>query len=187
MKIEWTEKVMNIAELHPAEYNPRKSNKRAKKAFMHTAEEFGNLEPIVVNLDGTIIGGHQRYFIALDSGMETMEASVPSVLLSKEDEKELNVILNSVTGRTVLEKLMEFGFDQSTLDELGFREFKIPVIKLPDTNVVEVGKEKNPSVLALFFEVEDLVEVKRVLKTIIKTEEGVDGVAGAILFLEQYA
>jgi hypothetical protein len=53
--------------------------------------------------------------------------------------------------------------------------------------VVEAGKQKNKSILAMFFDVKDLVEVKRVLKAIIRDEEDVDGVASAILFLEQYA
>lgn len=187
MKVEWTPQVVSILALHPAEYNPRKQNNKAKKAFIRNAEEWGNLEPIVVNMDGTIIGGHQRYFIAIENGQDEMEVFVPSKQLKPEDEKELNIILNSITGRTVMEKLIAGELTQDVLDELGFREFRIPLIKLPDTDVVEVGKQKNESVLALYYEVDDLIEVKRVLKAIIRDVEEVDGVASAIIYLEQYA
>jgi len=186
-KIEWQPEVVLIADMKPAEYNPRKRNNKAKKAFAKNREEYGNLEPIVLNLDNTIIGGHQRYYHAIDCGDKEMETFKPNVQLSIEDEKELNLILNSITGRTVIDGLIALNFSQDQLDELGFREFRIPVIKVPDTAVVEAGKQKNKSILAMFFEVKDLVEVKRVLKTIIRDEEGVDGVASAILFLEQYA
>jgi hypothetical protein len=184
--MKWTPKTVPLADLKPAEYNPRRQNKKAKKAFQKNAEEFGNLEPIVVNADGTIIGGHQRYYIAIENGAQEMEVFMPDKPLSQEDEMELNVILNSVTGHTVLDKLLENKLDQATLDELGFREFRLPVVKAPDTAVVEQGKQKNPSVLALFFEVDDIIEVKRVLKKIIKDEDSVDGVATAIMHLESY-
>lgn len=53
-----------LDDLIPAEYNPRKQLKpgdaeyeKIKKSLIH----FGYVDPIIINKDGTIIGGHQRY------------------------------------------------------------------------------------------------------------------------------
>ena len=56
-------KVLPISVLKPAEYNPRKKLKpgdREYKKIKDSIEEFGFADPLVVNADMTIIGGHQR-------------------------------------------------------------------------------------------------------------------------------
>ena len=95
-----------IEDLQPAEYNPRKELKpgdaeyeKIKNSLIH----FGYVDPIIINKDGTIIGGHQRARVMKDLGMEEAECVV--VDLSKEDEKALNVALNKISGEWDMEKL----------------------------------------------------------------------------------
>ena len=38
-----------IKDLKPAEYNPRKSNKKQEEALKNSLEKFGAVEPIIVN------------------------------------------------------------------------------------------------------------------------------------------
>ena len=54
------------------------------------------MDPIIINQDGTIIGGHQRYNVMKDLGYT--EAQVVVVDLDKNNEKALNIALNKITG-----------------------------------------------------------------------------------------
>lgn len=88
-----------LTELNPAEYNPRKNLTPEDKEWqdiVNSIEHFGYVDPIIINDDGTIIGGHQRYKVLLALGYEEAECSV--VKLSKEDEKALNIALNKISG-----------------------------------------------------------------------------------------
>ena len=56
-------KVLPVTVLKPAEYNPRKKLKPGDKEYekiKNSIEEFGFADPLVVNADMTIIGGHQK-------------------------------------------------------------------------------------------------------------------------------
>lgn len=89
----------SIADLKPAEYNPRKAltpEDAEYQKIKRSIETFGYIDPIIINMDGTIIGGHQRYTVLTDLGYT--EVDVVVVDLSKEDEKALNVALNKISG-----------------------------------------------------------------------------------------
>ena len=61
-----------LSELHPADYNPRVALKPGDPEYeniKNSIEAFGYVDPIIVNSDGTIIGGHQRYNVLLDLGV----------------------------------------------------------------------------------------------------------------------
>lgn len=52
-----------LTDIHPADYNPRKALRPSDPEFRnieHSLREFGYVDPIIINRDGTIIGGHQR-------------------------------------------------------------------------------------------------------------------------------
>ena len=56
-------KTIPVGELKPADYNPRKKLKPGDKEYEKikaSIEEFGFADPLVVNSDMTILGGHQR-------------------------------------------------------------------------------------------------------------------------------
>ena len=76
-----------LADLRPAEYNPRKNLAPGDPEYEKIArsiEDFGYCDPIIINKDGTIIGGHQRTQVLLDMGAET--ADVVVVDLDKDRE-----------------------------------------------------------------------------------------------------
>ena len=88
-----------LADLRPAEYNPRRELQPGDPDFEKIArsiEQFGYVDPLVVNKDGTVIGGHQRLRVLQDMGAE--EADVVVLDLDKEREKALNIALNKITG-----------------------------------------------------------------------------------------
>lgn len=88
-----------ISDLKPADYNPRKAltpEDAEYQKIKRSIETFGYIDPIIINSDGTIIGGHQRHTVLTDLGYT--EVDVVVLNLSKEDEKALNVALNKISG-----------------------------------------------------------------------------------------
>ena len=53
-------KNVEVKKLKLATYNPRRITERELKKLVTSIEENGFIQPIVVNKDLTIIGGHQR-------------------------------------------------------------------------------------------------------------------------------
>lgn len=119
-------KLVKITELKPAGYNPRKITDWELRKLMRSLETFGFVEPVVVNKDMTIIGGHQRVKAAEHLGIE----EIPCIFvdLPKGKEKALNLALNRISGEFDEEKLAELlsaltdeeamlsGFDQDEIN-----------------------------------------------------------------------
>ena len=113
----------SITELKKAEYNPRQLKKEQYLQIKNSIEQFGFVEPIVVNTykgrEGVIIGGHQRYRIAKDLGFK----EIPCVELNVdiEQEKEINIRLNKNTGEFDFD-LLANNFERDFLLNIGFKE-----------------------------------------------------------------
>ena len=93
------QKTIPVTELKPAEYNPRKKLKPGDPEYEKIKDsilEFGFADPLVVNSDMTIIGGHQRLSVAIDLGYTEVPCAV--VDLDKTREKALNIAPNKITG-----------------------------------------------------------------------------------------
>ena len=73
---EMTWQLLPIEVLRPAAYNPRKKLKAGDKEYAkikNSILEFGYVEPIIVNYDMTVIGGHQRLTVLKDLGYEKVQ------------------------------------------------------------------------------------------------------------------
>ena len=91
--------MLPVSVLKPAEYNPRKKLKPGDKEYekiKNSIEEFGFADPLVVNADMTVIGGHQRLACAINLGYTEVPCAVVDV--DKVREKALNIALNKITG-----------------------------------------------------------------------------------------
>ena len=124
-------KVLPVSVLKPAEYNPRKKLKPGDKEYekiKNSIEEFGFADPLVVNADMTIIGGHQRLNVAMSLGYTEVPCAVVDV--DKTREKALNIALNKITGAwddSLLADLLK-DIENSSFD-LGFTGFDPPEIE----------------------------------------------------------
>jgi ParB-like chromosome segregation protein Spo0J len=98
-----------LSELKPAEYNPRKDLKPADPEYQKLKKsiiEFDLVEPIIWNRrTGNIVGGHQRFKILEEMGVE--ETFVSVVDLDDAKEKALNVALNKISGAWDFPKLKD--------------------------------------------------------------------------------
>jgi len=144
-------KKLKIETLIPASYNPRKKLKPGDAEFekiKNSITEFGYVDPIIVNSDMTIIGGHQRWSVLKTLGYTEVDCVV--VEIDKTKEKALNIALNKVTGEWNKELLADLikdlqsldydvaftGFDPPEIDEL-FNEVHSKETKEDDFNVDE--------------------------------------------------
>ena len=101
--------MMQLDEMNPSPYNPRKTLKPGEQkyeALKESISRFDLVEPIIVNQKtGNIVGGHQRYNVLRDMGITSTLAVV--VDLDEDKEKLLNVALNKIEGDWDYEKLKE--------------------------------------------------------------------------------
>lgn len=105
-----------ISKLNEAEYNPRQITEGDLENLRKSIVEFGLVEPIVVNKDNTIIGGHQRVKALISLGYD--EAPCIVVDLPKEKEKILNLALNRISGDWDENKLVKIIKDISNLKDI---------------------------------------------------------------------
>ena len=114
--MEW--KNLSVDALRPAAYNPRKKLKAGDKEYekiKNSILEFGYVEPIIVNYDMTVIGGHQRLTVLKDLGY----TEVQCVVVHIEDEhkvKALNIALNKITGAWNEQLLADLLVDLQSVD-----------------------------------------------------------------------
>lgn len=125
-------KVLLVAILKPAAYNPRKKIKPRDKEcekIKNSIEEFGFADPLVVNADMAIIGGHQRLNYVIYLGYTEVPCAVVDV--DKTREKTLNIALNKITGAWDEHLLADLLKDMQDSDfDLGFTSFDLPEIEL---------------------------------------------------------
>lgn len=114
---------VNISDLNPAAYNPRKWPPSSIRHLTESIKRFGLVDPIIANSapnrKNIVIGGHFRLKIAKELGYK----KVPVVYLDIPDqtkEKELNLRLNRNTGEWDLDLLKEM--DLSLLLDVGFTD-----------------------------------------------------------------
>ena len=127
---------IKITDLKPAEYNPRKISSGELSKLTNSIEEFGLVDPIIINLKNmNIIGGHQRYDAIYNSAALNGEFNQDLNLIrmgdvgwvfldtelnikSDDHEKALNLALNKISGEwdyIKLEPLLE-GLTLSNVD-----------------------------------------------------------------------
>lgn len=82
--------------MRAAPWNPRTISEFQAEALAHSLEEFGAVEPVVLNADGTILGGHQRVAAARSLGWTALPAV--RVDLPPKKAKLLNLALNKISG-----------------------------------------------------------------------------------------
>ena len=133
-------KKLDINSLNPLKYNPRKDLKSEDteyKKIKRSIEEFGYVDPLIVNKDMTVIGGNQRLKVLGELGYKKVDCVVLD--LDKTKEKALNIALNRIEGEWDLPKLKDLlqeldtgeidmnitGFDYVELEEL-MTQFYVP-------------------------------------------------------------
>lgn len=142
---EWSFKTMKISEIREHARNPRKLNKHDAEHLGKSLGKFGQCDPLIVNLDGTLIGGHQRLRTLKKMGKKKVIVSVPDHNLSDEEVDELNIRLNRNAGEWDYDILAN-AWELNDLLDWGFteKEFSIDaeIIKEVEDAKKEEKEEK---------------------------------------------
>ena len=85
-----------VGDLHPDPENARRMTGEGLDALEKAMREFGCVQPLVARPDGTIIGGHQRFTVALSLGYEVVP--VVRVDRSLDEARLLGLALNQIGG-----------------------------------------------------------------------------------------
>ncbi|NTW70659.1 MAG: DNA modification methylase [Eubacteriaceae bacterium] len=132
-------KKLQIESLIPASYNPRKKLKPGDTEFekiKNSIKEFGYVDPVIVNQDLTVIGGHQRVSVLKSLGH--MEIDCVIIDIDKTKEKALNIALNKAVGSWDEVLLADLLKDLEALDfDLKFTGFDPPEIDELFSNIYD--------------------------------------------------
>ena len=142
---------IKLTDIVPADYNPRHISNEEKKKLENSIDNFGIVEPILINLSNNrIIGGHQRYEVLINEHMLNGEFYAELNLIRMGDigwiftetdlhiededhEKALNLALNKISGEWDADKLGDL------LDELSQNNFNIELTGFEDFEVQELN------------------------------------------------
>lgn len=119
--IEWTTEIRSIKGLKKHPKNPRQLTKEQHAHLKTSLEKFGLADKPIINVDGTIIGGHQRLKVLKELGHKDIEVLVPNRELTSDEVDEMNIRLNKNTGEWDFDVLAN-EWDVNDLVEWGFTE-----------------------------------------------------------------
>lgn len=185
---------VSVGKLNPSAYNPRVISDEDMDNLKRVMEEFGCVEPLVVNKDFSVIGGHQRLVAAKDLGWK--KVPVFMVDLSEEKAKILNLALNRIHGDWDYPMLRDMlvdldtgafdieltGFGPSEIEDLFTLygdEYKRPdfdelVDEFDAGNVGKSEKDKNWFYVEYYGNDRKFKHLSKLLEPILKTKHEID-------------
>jgi hypothetical protein len=141
--IEWKLESVEIKKLKSHSKNPRQINKPQLTKLTKVIDKFGMIDKPIVNLDYTIIGGHQRVSILKKKRVKFVECWMPNVLLESKDVDELCIGLNLHQGSWDVDVLAN-DWDMADLLSYGFTEDYL--VGIDNTQEIEPPKPKEKKV-----------------------------------------
>ena len=157
IKLIWHTETHKVSDLLPYDKNPRKINDKQMSDLKRSLKKFNLAELPAMNLDHTLIAGHQRIkaLQLLGRGEETIEIRVPNRQLSESEFKDYLITSNKSGGTFDFEGLSE----NFTMDELSLSGFENDELSDIFSSSLSVEDEATS----------DEVELKKIKKTSIKT------------------
>lgn len=126
--LEWYNDKRKVSDLIPYEYNPRKRTPERIEKLKESLEKFNLVEIPAINLDNTIIAGHQRVYALFEIGRgdDLIDVRIPNRMLTEAEFKEYNVRSNVGIGEWDFDLLIEH-FSEFNFDSLGLNlDFELP-------------------------------------------------------------
>lgn len=117
----WTNEIRKIKALKDFEKNPRQITEEQFERLKQSLQNFGYVEPIVIDTDCTIIAGHMRVraLRKLNGNKGDIEVRVPNRPLTERERDEYTIISNKVRGDWDYD-IMSDNWDMDMLLDLGF-------------------------------------------------------------------
>lgn len=123
----WTNEKRKVKDLKEWPRNPRRLTKDGLARLEQSIASVGYIEPIAINTDGTIIGGHGRKQALLKLKIDEVDVRVPERELTEKEIEEANIRLNkNIAGEFNFDALAN-DFEIDDLLEWGFEEYELGV------------------------------------------------------------
>lgn len=134
-KITWSVEKRKLADLKPHEKNPRNFTEKGMKDLEKSINSIGFMQPININIDGTILSGHARAMKLKEMGETEVDVYVPSSALSLKQEEEVLIRANANTAGV-------WDFDKLA------NEFELPELtdwglEIPNVETLEIEETVN--------------------------------------------
>ena len=127
-QLQWKTENRKVDTLLPHKKSPRKISKEQMELLKRSLEAYNLVEIPAIDLDGTILAGHQRIKVlqALGRGGEAIDVRVPNRKLTVEEAEGYLIGSNAIHADWDLDLLKDFdvallvdlGFDQKVLDDI---------------------------------------------------------------------
>ena len=153
--------------LQEAEYNPRQLTEEQFANLKTSIEEFGFVDPIIVNTHegrkNVVVGGHQRLKVA--KLLNYNKVPCVEVKLPVARERELNIRLNKNVGEWDwdalannfdVSDLIEWGFSDGSFT--GFKDIDYTVLDQVDDGELDVFLDGTRKAIQIEFRLEDYEE-----------------------------
>lgn len=119
-KLKWQTVEKKVDDLIPQKINPRTISEKQIKDLRRSLEKYNLVEIPAIDLDGTILAGHQRIKVLkiLGRGNELIDVRIPNRKLTEDESKEYLLASNALGGDWDFDLLKEFDID--LLTDIGF-------------------------------------------------------------------
>ena len=170
--MEWKQEKRKLSELQANEKNARKLSKADAQQLQRSIEKFGVCEPIVINWDGSIIGGHQRVRTLKKLGYKEVDVYLPASPLSEKEAEELNIRLNKNSGDWDFDILANC-WDPNDLVDWGFSMDELHLESIPgEEGVDEQSPPQKATMTITFMDAGHLQEAENEIATIVDAYAG---------------
>ena len=153
--IQWTVKKVNISDLKEYTDNPRRLTEVKLKQLEESLTKFGMCEPLVVNSNNIICGGHGRKKVLERLKITEVDCYYPSQELNAEEFDELNLRLNKNTAGEFNYDIISSKFEIKDLQNIGFS-----LRDLGLDSKIEYSPELDPNFDSSMMSAEDMEKAK---------------------------
>ncbi len=116
----WQRTTYRVADMRPYGDNPRRITKEGLRILKESLESIGYVDDISLFKDGTIAGGHARYYILLDEGVEEVPVKLCRDELTPKQMQEVVIRLNKNVAGEWDHDILANSFDHLNLVTWGW-------------------------------------------------------------------
>jgi ParB-like chromosome segregation protein Spo0J len=171
MDVNWSLETRKIKDLKENPKNPRRMSKDQALHLEVSISKFGLCEPVVINQDGLIIGGHQRVRTLKKMGKKEVDVYVPHEMLDDKKADELNIRLNKNSGDFDFDILAN-NWDAEELIEWGFTPEELHLDLLDCDEPEEKEKSGKSNMHITFLSAEHLQDAENQISAIVDKYQG---------------
>jgi len=169
-KVKWKLEKRKLDDICEYIINPRQITHEQGKHLKSSLQKFGQCQPLVINTDNLMIGGHQRLKYLKQLGYKEVEVYVPDRTLEPIEVKELNIRLNKNIGDWDWDMLAN-AWEAEDLIDWGFSLEDLHISSEPEPEDEE-KKPKKYTMAVIFKSLEDMNEAEPKIHRILDNYQG---------------